>query len=100
MELAIASGNPAAVSALVDKLENNSAAQGQLTGCYGGRYFKGRGRRGVRLDIEWGFDDNGLLSMTNPLLHAARTGSPTMFTEVVYAMRKKLRPQQVRVAQS
>lgn len=90
MELAIASGNPGAVATLLGTLDKASAVS-QLTGCYGGRYFGGRG-------AQWDADGNGLVSMTNPFLHAARAGSTAVFEAVVSAMKDRLRIQQVEAA--
>lgn len=87
MEMAIASGNPGAVGTLLGSLGKASAAS-QLTGFYGGRYFGGQG-------AEWDADSNGLVSMTNPFLHAARAGSTAVFAAVRSAMRDRLRAQQV-----
>ena len=43
-------------------------------------------------------DDDGLLEGVTPILHAARSGNPDVFSSVIRAMRANLNPQQVRHA--
>ena len=41
-------------------------------------------------------DDDGLYQGATPILHAARSGNPDVFSSVIRTMRAKLGPQQVR----
>jgi len=92
MELAIGTGDPGLVASFLHSLDKTSAAS-QLTGCYGGRYLEVEGR-GAQRDA----NEHGLVPMTTPLLHAARTGSTAMFSAVFSAMRDRLWAKQVRNA--
>ena len=47
------------------------------------------------LGIGWP-DDDGLFEGTTPILHAARSGNPDVFSSVIRTMQAKLGPQQVR----
>ncbi|CAM9247540.1 unnamed protein product [Scytosiphon promiscuus] len=93
MEQAICSGDPDEVSALLSRLDKVSAIK-QLTGCYGGRPVR------YSMSYDPVEDGRGLFRMTNPLLHAARTGITSMFSAVHGAMQEKLRARQVRIGSS
>ena len=43
-------------------------------------------------------DDDGLFKGATPILHAARSGKPDVFSSVIRMMQAKLEPQQVRHA--
>ena len=93
MEQAIATGDPEHVSALLEALKKRSKATlvGQLTGCYGGA-----GPDPQSLRDERKIDVNGLFPMAVPILHAAYSGSTSIFSIVYGAMQDNLRAQQVR----
>ncbi|CAM9247314.1 unnamed protein product [Scytosiphon promiscuus] len=91
MEQAICTGDPDEISTLLSRLDKVPAIK-QLTGCYGGRLSQYR-RYPVLVE-----DGHGLRRMTNPLLHAARTGTTSMFSTVHGAMQEKLRARQVKIA--
>ncbi|CAN0095471.1 unnamed protein product [Scytosiphon promiscuus] len=91
MEQAINTGDPDEVWALLSRLDKVPAIK-ELTGCYGGRSSP---NTMLRVFVE---DGHGLRRMTNPLLHAARTGITSMFSAVHGAMQEKLRARQVKMA--
>lgn len=84
MEQAISTGDLEEVSALIKSTNEPSAVVRLLTGCYGGRRREDEERD--RGDFKDDPDQNGLLRMTTPLLHAAHTGNTSMFSTVYGAI--------------
>ena len=81
METAIRSGREDEVQRLLAQMSEIEAVE-QLTMTYG----RGRDRP----------DDDGLFEGATPILHAARTGKPAIFSALVRGMRARMNSQQVR----
>ena len=85
METAIRSGRDDEVEGVLARMSETEAVE-QLTHKYG------RGREMP--------DDDGLFEGTTPILHAARSGKPAVFSAVVRAIRARMNSEQVRCSHS
>ena len=75
MKMALLSGDPSRVRALIEPMGEEEALEA-LSTTYGGAGEGG-----------WDADEDHLFSWTSPILHAARSGNLKMFDSVVEAMR-------------
>ena len=80
---AIRNGLPDEIEALLGQM-----TCAEVTDCFTSTY-------GLGIDMP---DDDGLFEGTTPILHAARSSNPDVFSSIIRTMQAKLGPQQVRHA--